>query len=242
MSHRDAVEKAAAGLCGCSGSTDTCPVAAMGDVKRGFYGVQFHPEVVHTTHGKQILANFLFGVCDCRQGLGPQPPDSGARRRNPGGGGRPQRTVLSERRRRFDGRLHAVASGRWAPTASTASTSIPGFMREGETEFVSGVFSVRWPSRASRSNTRARSFSAVSPGSATRSASATSSVRPSSTSRNASSTAATTWTATGSSARERSTRTRSSPAAPSTLTSSRRITTVWRGSSASSPTTASSSR
>jgi len=42
--------------------TATCPVAAIGDATRRMYGVQFHPEVVHTESGKAIIANFLQGV------------------------------------------------------------------------------------------------------------------------------------------------------------------------------------
>ncbi len=42
--------------------TETCGVAAMGDESRGIYGVQFHPEVVHTPRGRDIIENFLFGV------------------------------------------------------------------------------------------------------------------------------------------------------------------------------------
>ena len=40
-------------------------IAAIAEPVRGLYGVQFHPEVVHTTHGKEILSNFVFGVCGC---------------------------------------------------------------------------------------------------------------------------------------------------------------------------------
>src|SRR6185295_16340821 len=36
------------------------------DAERRLYGVQFHPEVVHTEHGKEILRNFLFDACGCR--------------------------------------------------------------------------------------------------------------------------------------------------------------------------------
>jgi GMP synthase (glutamine-hydrolysing) len=46
-------------------STDTCPVAAARHLKRPIYGIQFHPEVSHTTHGTRILRNFLFDVCGC---------------------------------------------------------------------------------------------------------------------------------------------------------------------------------
>jgi len=47
------------------GRTDASPWAAVEDSKRRFYGLQFHPEVVHTPRGKDILQNFLFKVCGC---------------------------------------------------------------------------------------------------------------------------------------------------------------------------------
>lgn len=47
-------------------TTDNCPVAAFQDEKRKIYGVQWHPEVVHTTNGEMILRNFVFGICRCR--------------------------------------------------------------------------------------------------------------------------------------------------------------------------------
>ena len=40
-----------------------CPTAAICDETRGFYGVQFHPEVEHTEHGREILHNFLYAIC-----------------------------------------------------------------------------------------------------------------------------------------------------------------------------------
>ncbi|SHI40466.1 glutamine-hydrolyzing GMP synthase [Lutispora thermophila] len=46
--------------------TDSCPVAAMFDEDRKLYGVQFHPEVEHTQHGKEMLKNFLFDICKLR--------------------------------------------------------------------------------------------------------------------------------------------------------------------------------
>ncbi len=48
--------------------TDTCPAAAMGDGKRRIYGVQFHPEVVHTPDGVELFRNFLFAIAGCRGG------------------------------------------------------------------------------------------------------------------------------------------------------------------------------
>lgn len=46
-------------------STESCPIAAMADESRHFYGVQFHPEVTHTENGLSILRHFLFDVCGC---------------------------------------------------------------------------------------------------------------------------------------------------------------------------------
>ena len=45
-------------------ATSTCPVAAYGCENKKLYGVQFHPEVMHTRNGTQILRNFLYNICD----------------------------------------------------------------------------------------------------------------------------------------------------------------------------------
>jgi len=58
MSHGDHVETAPAGF-SVTASTAGVPVAAMEDRARGLYGIQFHPEVTHTTHGNAVLQNFL---------------------------------------------------------------------------------------------------------------------------------------------------------------------------------------
>ncbi|RKX20182.1 MAG: GMP synthase (glutamine-hydrolyzing), partial [Candidatus Zixiibacteriota bacterium] len=47
------------------GSTETVKIAAVEQKKGNIYGVQFHPEVMHTTEGKKILENFLFDICGC---------------------------------------------------------------------------------------------------------------------------------------------------------------------------------
>lgn len=64
MSHTDFVEKLPEGF-KVLASTENCPIAAFGDDTRKIYGVQFHPEVVHTEYGQEIIRNFLFNICNC---------------------------------------------------------------------------------------------------------------------------------------------------------------------------------
>ncbi len=61
MSHRDSVTAPPAGARVVAGSPST-PIAAFEDSRRNAYGVQFHPEVVHTPHGMDVLKNFLYEV------------------------------------------------------------------------------------------------------------------------------------------------------------------------------------
>src|SRR3712207_2665970 len=64
MSHRDTVFEAPPGYTPLASSTES-PVAAFEDVERAIYGIQFHPEVVHTPYGQQILTTFLEDICGC---------------------------------------------------------------------------------------------------------------------------------------------------------------------------------
>ncbi len=66
MSHTDYIEKLPEGF-EIVASTDTCPVAAMQRKSEKIYGVQFHPEVVHTQYGKRIISNFLFNICKLKK-------------------------------------------------------------------------------------------------------------------------------------------------------------------------------
>ncbi|MFQ5601348.1 MAG: glutamine-hydrolyzing GMP synthase, partial [Candidatus Krumholzibacteriia bacterium] len=65
MSHGDAVATLPDGF-EVLGTTPDCPHAAVQDPARRLYGLQFHPEVVHTQHGEKLLGNFVYRVCDCR--------------------------------------------------------------------------------------------------------------------------------------------------------------------------------
>ncbi|MEX2262997.1 MAG: glutamine-hydrolyzing GMP synthase [Bryobacteraceae bacterium] len=138
MSHRDTVIAVPPGFA-VLGKTDTCPVAAMAEPQRKLYGIQFHPEVVHTAHGTEILSNFLFGVCDCEKDWDPE-------HRIP---------AIEEEIRRVAGDRNVfffVSGGVDSTVAFTLCLRAlgpkrvrgvyvdTGLMREGETEFVRGVF------------------------------------------------------------------------------------------------------
>ena len=138
MSHRDAVEELPAGF-RVTGTTSTCPVAGIADPVRRLYGVQFHPEVVHTTHGRRILDNFLFPICGCERDWDPKH----------------QAPALEEQIRRTVGNRNVfffVSGGVDSTVAFTLCLRAlgpsrlrgvyvdTGLMREGETEFVEGLF------------------------------------------------------------------------------------------------------
>jgi GMP synthase (glutamine-hydrolysing) len=67
MSHRDTVFSPPPGFTALASSSES-PVAALESVERGVYGIQFHPEVVHTPFGQDILDRFLRDVCACDMG------------------------------------------------------------------------------------------------------------------------------------------------------------------------------
>lgn len=64
MSHTDYIDKLPEGF-SVTATSQNCPVAAMQNVSKKLYGVQFHPEVNHTQGGTRILHNFLYKVCGC---------------------------------------------------------------------------------------------------------------------------------------------------------------------------------
>lgn len=66
MSHGDSIGELPKGFA-VTATTANTAVAAAQDVRRHFYGLQFHPEVVHTRDGRIMLANFLFGICRCKK-------------------------------------------------------------------------------------------------------------------------------------------------------------------------------
>ena len=64
MSHGDKVTTLPAGF-HILADTPSCPIAAMADDERRYYGVQFHPEVTHTKQGGRILSRFILDICGC---------------------------------------------------------------------------------------------------------------------------------------------------------------------------------
>ena len=70
MSHRDTVFEAPPGFTALASSTQS-PVAALESTERDVYGIQFHPEVVHTPYGQAILTRFLEDICRCDRAWSP---------------------------------------------------------------------------------------------------------------------------------------------------------------------------
>ncbi len=64
MSHNDYISQIAPGF-EISAHTADCPVAAVENTEKNLYATQFHPEVLHTQEGKQMLSNFVYNVCQC---------------------------------------------------------------------------------------------------------------------------------------------------------------------------------
>ncbi|MEO1387346.1 MAG: glutamine-hydrolyzing GMP synthase [Cyanobacteria bacterium J06634_6] len=64
MSHGDSVTRLPAGF-GILAHTDNTPQAVIANPTKRFYGVQFHPEVVHSTNGNELIRNFVYNICEC---------------------------------------------------------------------------------------------------------------------------------------------------------------------------------
>jgi GMP synthase (glutamine-hydrolysing) len=65
MSHGDSIESLPKGF-SITASTANTPMAAMANLQKKFFGVQFHPEVEHTVKGRRMIRNFLFEICGCK--------------------------------------------------------------------------------------------------------------------------------------------------------------------------------
>lgn len=138
MSHRDTVMAPPPGF-SVLGRTETCSIAAIAKPDSGLYGLQFHPEVVHTHRGREILNNFVFDICACERDWHP----------------RDRVPLIEEQIRRAAGDRNVfffVSGGVDSTVAFTLCLQAlgaervrgayvdTGLMREGETEFVRGLF------------------------------------------------------------------------------------------------------
>ena len=103
MSHRDTVFEPPPGFAALA-SSPASPVAAFESVERGLYGIQFHPEVVHTPHGTDVLRTFLRDVCGCEQRVDARVGRRRAGRADPRAGRRGPRDLRPVGRRRLLGR------------------------------------------------------------------------------------------------------------------------------------------
>ena len=138
MSHRDKVTQVPVGYTVLA-STPTCAIAAMANPSARHYAVQFHPEVVHTKHGREILSNFLFRVADCAKDWNPT--------------GLIEQLEEQIRRTAADRNVFFFVSGgvdstvaytlclrALGPERVWGAYVDTGLMREGETEFVRDLF------------------------------------------------------------------------------------------------------
>jgi len=71
MSHGDRIESSPPGFKSLAQSANS-PVAAIGDLRRGYFGVQFHPEVHHTPHGSEMLRRFVVDICKTQPNWTPE--------------------------------------------------------------------------------------------------------------------------------------------------------------------------
>ena len=138
MSHRDTVTQVPPGF-RLLGRTSTCAIASMADQARRLYAVQFHPEVIHTPHGRRMLSNFLFEICGCRPDWSPvgRIPELE----------RMIRATAGDRQVFFfvSGGVDSTVAYTLCLRALTAERVRgvyvdTGLMREGETDYVRGVF------------------------------------------------------------------------------------------------------
>lgn len=137
MSHGDFVAQAPPGFQVLAWTANT-PVAAMADAQRGLYGVQFHPEVVHTRAGGEILRNFLYRICGLKGTWTPESIVEKSIREIREKVGRQQ--VISALSGGLDSSVAAVLAHRAVGDQLTAIFVDHGFLRKGEAEQVVRTF------------------------------------------------------------------------------------------------------
>ncbi len=103
MSHGDRIQKLPAGFV-TLGQSGNSPIAFMGDLKRRYFGLQFHPEVHHTPGGKDILRRFVVDICQARPDWTPEFDHRCQPQTHPPPGRQPGGALGGERRGRLDRR------------------------------------------------------------------------------------------------------------------------------------------
>jgi len=141
MSHGDSVLAAPQGF-RILGSTDNTSTAAIADLDRRLFGVQFHPEVVHTPRGRELIQNFLYKVCGCSPNWTPasfvEESVAGVRRQVGG------EKVLCALSGGVDSSVAAVLVHRAVGDQLTCVFVDHGLLRQGEAEQVVQTFRERY--------------------------------------------------------------------------------------------------
>ena len=142
MSHMDYVAELPEGF-EILAETDLCPIAAFRDPSGRFYGVQWHPEVVHTENGMRVLENFVFQVCGCRPNWSMEDfiPKAIQEIRSVVGPGKAVIALSGG----IDSSTTAVLASKALGDRLHAIFIDTGLMREGEVEYVRRVFSDMLP-------------------------------------------------------------------------------------------------
>ena len=137
MSHTDHVTRVPDGF-EVLASTSSCPVTVYGSRAKKIYGVQFHPEVVHSQYGNKLLENFLYLICGAKGDwtMGGFVEEQVASLRQKLGGGR----VLCAMSGGVDSAVAATLVHRAVGNALTCVFVDHGLLRKGESEEVMSVF------------------------------------------------------------------------------------------------------
>jgi len=137
MSHGDTVQKVSEDF-EVLAHTENCPVAAYRHREKPIYGLQWHPEVVHTEHGMEMLRNFVFDVCGCKANWRPSSliEEKIKEIRKSVGGGKAIIALSGG----IDSSTSAVVAAKALGKNLVAVFVDHGFMREGEPEFVKETF------------------------------------------------------------------------------------------------------
>ena len=138
MSHRDVVAELPPGFSHRRHDRHLCHAAIVNSAS-GLYGVQFHPEVVHTTDGQRILSNFVFDICHCVKDWDPKHRVAQIEERDPGTAG--DRKVFFFVSGGVDSTVAFTLCLRALGADRVRGVYVDtGLMRDGETEMVRSMF------------------------------------------------------------------------------------------------------